>query len=116
MREHAHPHFAAAKAAGTPLWRLSVKPTAPYTDFGGEQMMEWNGALRWLVVGETTDPVQVRAWAKANGGHATLFRAADKSRGAFHPLPQAMQALHRRLKATFDPMGILNRGRLYPDF
>ena len=31
-------------------------------------------------------------------------------------LPPTMHALHRRLKSTFDPAGILNRGRLYPDF
>jgi glycolate oxidase FAD binding subunit len=116
VREQTHGHFAAVNAAGTPLWRLSVKATAPYMDLGGEQMIEWSGALRWLVAGAGTDPVTLRAWAKANGGHATLFRATDKSAGAFHPLPDALHALHRKLKATFDPTGILNHGRLYPDF
>ena len=113
VREQTHPFFAGASA---PLWRLSVKPTAPVADLSGEQLIEWGGALRWLVAGEGTDPAKVREWAKANGGHATLFRAGDKSAGAFHPLPPSMHALHRRLKATFDPAGILNRGRLYPDF
>ena len=80
--------FRAARAAGAPLWRLSVKASAPYADLGGEQMIEWSGALRWLVAGERTDPARVRAWAAAHGGHATLFRAADKSAGAFHPLPR----------------------------
>ena len=79
-------------------------------------MIEWSGALRWLVAGERTDPARVRAFARGNGGHATLFRAADKTVGAFHPLPATLHALHRRLKAVFDPAGILNRGRLYPDF
>ena len=116
VREHTHPHFAAASAEGAPLWRLSVKATAPHLDFGGEQLMEWSGALRWLIAGPRTDPAKVRAWAHAHGGHATLFRAPDKSPGAFHPLPPTMHALHRRLKSTFDPAGILNRGRLYPDF
>ena len=72
--------------------------------------------MRWLAAGEHTDPARVRAWAEGNGGHATLFRATDKSVGAFHPLPETVHALHRRLKAAFDPAGILNRGRLYPDF
>ena len=116
IREQTHAFFAAARAAGAPLWRLSVKATAPYTDLGGEQMIEWSGALRWLVAGERTDPTQVRIWARDNGGHATLFRASDKSVGAFHPLPDALHALHRRLKASFDPADILNRGRLYADF
>jgi glycolate dehydrogenase FAD-binding subunit len=58
----------------------------------------------------------VRAYARENGGHATLFRAAgtDKAVGAFHPLPDTLLALHRRLKGVFDPDGILNPGRLYP--
>jgi glycolate oxidase FAD binding subunit len=98
------------------LWRLSVKPTAPYRDLGGEQLIEWGGALRWLAADTRTEADEVRAWAHGNGGHATLFRAANKSAGAFHPLPEALHQLHRRLKTTFDPAGILNRGRLYPDF
>jgi glycolate oxidase FAD binding subunit len=59
------------------------------------------------------DSAALRAWAHDHGGHATLFRAADKSAGAFHPLSPTMLGLHRRLKAVFDPFGILNPGRLY---
>ncbi len=116
IREQTHAYFAAARAVAAPLWRLSVKATAPYRDLGGEQLIEWSGALRWLVAGARTEPAQVREWARDHGGHATLFRAVDKSVGAFHPLPETLHALHRRLKATFDPAGILNRGRLYADF
>ena len=112
IREQTEAYFAAARADGAPLWRLSVKPTAPYQDLGGEQLVEWSGALRWLVADERTETAKVRDWARDQGGHATLFRAADKSAGAFHPLPDTLHALHRRLKATFDPAGILNRGRL----
>jgi len=116
IREQTDAWFADARAAGAPLWRLSVKASAPHVDLGGEQLIEWSGALRWLVADERADPVRVRAFARDNGGHATLFRAADKSVGAFHPLPATLHELHRRLKAVFDPAGILNPGRLYPDF
>ena len=116
VRDHTHSHFVTAVERAAPLWRLSVKATAPYRDLGGEQLIEWGGALRWLAASARTDAAEVRAWARGNGGHATLFRATDKSVGAFHPLPEAIHQLHRRLKTTFDPVGILNRGRLYPDF
>jgi glycolate oxidase FAD binding subunit len=116
IREQTDAFFAAPRAGGASLWRLSVKATAPCQDLGGEQMIEWSGALRWLVAGVRTEPAKVRDWARDHGGHATLFRATDKSAGAFHPLPDTLHALHRRLKATFDPAGILNRGRLYSDF
>jgi len=58
----------------------------------------------------------VRAAATAAGGHATLFRGGDKSGGVFAPLAPALARLHRGLKAAFDPAGIFNPGRLYPDF
>ena len=54
--------------------------------------------------------------AKAAGGHATRFRGGDRSAGTFHPLSAQLMKLHRRLKHTFDPAGILNPGRMYPDF
>jgi glycolate oxidase FAD binding subunit len=115
VREQTQPFFVAARTSGAPLWRLSVKSTAPFTDLGGDQLIEWGGALRWLAAGGRTDAAKVRAWAEANGGHATLYRAADKAPGAFHPLPETLHALHRRLKATFDPAGVLNPGRMYAD-
>ena len=85
-------------------------------DLGGEQLIEWSGGLRWLLATDRTDPARVRSWAGNRGGHATLFRATDKTPGVFHPLPDAMLGLHRRLKAQFDPANILNPGRLYAEF
>ena len=35
--------------------------------------------------------------------------------GVFAPLAPAVAAIHRRLKAGFDPSGIFNPGRMYPD-
>jgi glycolate oxidase FAD binding subunit len=116
IREHAHPFFSEARAADASIWRLSVKPTAPHADLGGEQLIEWGGALRWLVAGARTEPSKLRAWSQSHGGHATLFASADKSAGVFQPLAPAMLAIHQRLKATFDPHGILNPGRMYASF
>lgn len=115
VREHTHSFFAAAARDRRPLWRLSVKSTAPYTDLAGDQLIEWGGALRWLAAGERADPQKLRAWAAAQGGHATLFRATKKERDVFHPLDATMAALHARLKAVFDPHGIMNPGRLLPE-
>lgn len=110
VRDHTHESFHGAQA----LWRLSLKPTTPPLECAGAQLVEWNGALRWLA--EDADPARLRDAAARAGGHATLFRGGDKHAGVFHPHPPAMHKLHQRLKATFDPHGILNRGRLYPDF
>lgn len=115
VRDQRHPFFAEALAAGAPLWRLSVRSTAPHADLGGDQLVEWGGALRWLAAGPRIEAAKLRAWAQANGGHATLFRGGDRSAGVFHPLAPAVLALHRRLKAAFDPCAILNPGRLVRD-
>ena len=110
VRDQRHPFF--ASAARTALWRLSVGSTAPYTDLGGEQLIEWGGALRWLAATPRTEAAKVRAWAAAHGGHATVFRALVKPADTFAPLPPVLAGLHKRLKATFDPHGILNPGRM----
>jgi glycolate oxidase FAD binding subunit len=83
----------------------------------GPQFIEWSGAQRWL---KTSLPASVvRQRATALGGHATAFRLHDRSYAstpdAFTPLAPALLAIHRRLKAEFDPAGILNPGRLYPE-
>ena len=110
VRDHADPFF----AGDEPLWRVSVPPTAPALGLPGEQLVEWGGALRWLRT--RTDARTVRGVATKAGGQATLFRNGDKSAGVFHPLSAPVANIHRRLKAQFDPAGILNRGRMYPDF
>ncbi len=46
------------------------------------------------------------------GGHVTLFKGATDT-GVFHPLPESLLAIHRRLKQAFDPQGIFNPGRMY---
>jgi len=115
VRDHAHPFFVAAQREDKALWRLSVKSTAPHADLEGEQLIEWGGALRWLVTAKDADRAPIRVWAKSSGGHATLFRGGNRS-GVFTPLDATIATLHKRLKATFDPHGIVNRGRLYADF
>jgi glycolate oxidase FAD binding subunit len=105
VREQTHPFFAGSAA----LWRLSVPSITP--PLGGAPLIEWGGALRWA----RGDGKELRDVAKRAGGHATLFRAADKSAGAFQPLDPVVMRLHRELKSAFDPAGILNPGRLYAE-
>jgi glycolate oxidase FAD binding subunit len=93
--------------------REQIKPTAVPLGLPGNQLIEWSGALRWLKSG--ADAKTIRDAAIRAGGHATLFRGGDKPDGAFQPLAPALMKLHRNLKRTFDPAGIFNPGRLYPD-
>ena len=109
VREQSHPFFA---GPGN-LWRLAVPSTTPPLDLAGEPLLEWSGGLRWLKT--QADASIVREAARRAGGHATLFRGPDKSAGAFAPLEPVQARLHRELKAAFDPAGILNPGRLYPE-
>jgi glycolate dehydrogenase FAD-binding subunit len=104
LREHAHPFF----SGSAPLWRAAVPSACPPLGLPGATLIEWGGALRWIRAHDARDVA-----AKA-GGHATLFRSHDKRQGVFAPLDAVLMGLHRRLKAAFDPAGILNPGRMYP--
>ncbi|CAG1014987.1 glycolate oxidase FAD binding subunit [Burkholderiaceae bacterium] len=115
LRDQRHAFFRLADAelaAGVSLWRLSVPDTAPPIALRGEQFIEWGGAQRWWRSGEPAE--RVRAAAEQAGGHATLFRAADRSAGAFAPLAPPLLRIHRGLKQAFDPAGVFNPDRLYP--
>ena len=113
LREQQNQFF----AGETALWRLSLPSVTPALALPGEQLIEWGGSLRWLKSG--ADPAGIRDTAARAGGHATLFRGSPEMKlgaGVFQPLPPALLALHRRLKQSFDPQGIFNPGRMYPDY
>ncbi|MDQ2696038.1 MAG: glycolate oxidase subunit GlcE [Pseudomonadota bacterium] len=110
IRDQTHGFFADA----APLWRLSLPGAAPPLDLPGRWLLDWGGAQRWLVSDAPADAI--RRQAAAAGGHATLFRGGDRRGQVLHPLSPGLLALHRRLKQSFDPEGIFNPGRLYPDF
>ena len=108
LREQTLPFFT---ATGEALWRVSVPPGAGTMRIGGDVLVDWGGALRWLRTDAPAD--EVRTAAGRAGGHATLFRGGDRTCEVFHPLPPAVRRLHERLKAAFDPCGIFNPGRMY---
>jgi glycolate oxidase FAD binding subunit len=113
VREQHHVFF---EQPGGGLWRASVRSTAPQLAAGRDTLIEWGGALRWFRAGDPESGLALRAWARDNGGHGTLFRGGDKSVGAFQPLPGPMLALHQRLKAALDPVGVFNPRRMYAAF
>jgi glycolate oxidase FAD binding subunit len=112
LREQTHAFFMGVAV----LWRIAVPSTSAVLDLPGAQLIEWGGAQRWLRAGHAA---AIRAAAEQAGGHATLFRADDAQKmkvGAFAPLSAPLARIHRDLKRAFDPQGVFNPGRMYPEF
>jgi len=109
IREQTDPYF----QDDEPLWRLAVPSATPPLGLGSRLLVEWGGGLRWLKT--RADARTIRERVSRAGGHATLFRGGDKAVGVFQPLAPAAATIHGRLKAEFDPHGVLNRGRMYAD-
>ena len=110
--------------AAAPLFRRTGHATVarvrtlhrpPASGWRTVDRMGWRVALALRDKRRRTDAA-VRAWAAENGGHATLFRGADKSEGVFQPLPAPMLMLHQRLKSALDPVGVFNPRRMYAAF
>ncbi len=82
---------------------------------------DWCGGLVWLCLEAAPDAhaIAVRAAVDRFGGHATLIRAADETRAnvdVFHPQPAPLAALTRRVKESFDPAHVLERGRMRAEY
>jgi len=116
VRDQRHLFFAGDDPGERPLWRLALPSTAPPLALPGSTLIEWGGAQRWLRSEASAEAI--RAQAKQAGGHATLFRGGSerlRAAGAFTPLAAPLAAIHRRLKAEFDPAHLFNPGRMYPE-
>ena len=112
------PWFTDGFARGDDLWRLSVPQTTEPLNVG-TSMIDWLGGQRWVwaPAGDVQMAQQLRARAKAAGGSATLFAAAQahtkKSLAVFDPLMPPLDKIHQRLKAEFDPANIFGRNCLH---
>jgi glycolate oxidase FAD binding subunit len=118
--------FAANGPAGTrEVWRLSTAPTRGaeaarvlVAEGGAEIFYDWAGGLVWAAVPASDDAGAslIRATVANVGGHATLIRAPAAVRAkleVFTPEAAAVAALTERVRAGFDPQGVLNAGRMW---
>lgn len=108
LKQQTHPFFNDSNN----LWRISVPPTTPLFAENVDQLIEWNGALRWMKHDDDMFDI-----AAQYGGHATRYQPGEtiSSDDIFQPLAPHMLALQCRVKQSFDPDNILNPGRLYRD-
>ena len=95
------------------VWCLSIPHAGPMPDLGGERLIDWAGSQVWLA--SDAPAAEVRAACAQVGGHATLVRGALQGEEVFTPLAPPLLALHKRIKAAFDPAGVFNPGRMYED-
>ena len=112
--------------ADYPIWRLSVPPArgaavaaAIRSAIDAEVVYDWGGGLVWVVADAAPDAGQpvIRSAVAASGGHALLVRATPDQRASldvFQPQADGLAGLTRRVKESFDPHRVLNRGRMYP--
>ena len=117
--------FAAGGARGLwPVWRI-VCPPASGGALGqalargseGDVIYDWGGGLIWAAVPPRPDALAgpIRREVEAAGGHATLIRVPEEVRRnveVFHPQAAGVAALGQRVRHSFDPKIILNRGRM----
>lgn len=121
VRDHTHPFFREAYTAATQdkktLWRISVADFAPSLGLSGSWLYEWGGGQRWLLSSVSSD--EVYRVVQASDGHAMRYSADPNPEGntepAFQPLTGGMQRLQSRLRDSFDPLRLFNRGRFHPE-
>jgi len=107
------------------IWKLSCAPTtAPAIVAAMTQIhdlsyfADWAGGLVWLSgpSGAEFGNDLRDVLATHGGGFAQLICDRGNSKAVvppFQPLPPAKAALTKRVKAAFDPLGVLNFGRMH---
>ncbi|MCB8838438.1 glycolate oxidase subunit GlcE [Aurantimonas sp. VKM B-3413] len=107
-----------------PVWRLSTTPTRGHEivmslrmEAAIDAFYDWQGGLVWLKMeaGEPEADLVRAALRRFGGGHATLVRASESVRAGadvFQPQEPALAGLSKRLKAQFDPKGVLDPGKM----
>ncbi|MBL0943865.1 MAG: glycolate oxidase subunit GlcE [Hydrogenophaga sp.] len=107
-RDHRLPFLAQAPSPAHGLWRVSVPQTTGPLLAAWPQLIEWQGAQRWLWAPPEAER-EIRDAARAAGGHAQLFRqpatGAAGVRRFDTPAP-ALQTVMQRLRSAFDPHGV----------
>lgn len=115
----------AAEVSSEAVWRISTAPTRGHVLTGlvarslpCRWFYDWGGGLVWLACAPEGDAgaTIVRAALGETGGHATLVRAPAEIRAAvdvFQPTSEPVRRLTAGIKASLDPAGIFNPGRMY---
>lgn len=107
----------------TDVWRLFVPPSIAYEAIVESEApfwyADWAGESLWLALPASRDIAErLRNVTSRFGGHAMLMRANENARArleTFEPEPPARAALSQAVKAAFDPLRILNPGRMYEE-
>jgi len=92
------------------LWRCSHQSNTEFYGDDQQQLIEWNGALRWI-----NSDAELHKTAAQHNGHATYYPLNSSAENLFQPLPDGLLKLHQQLKHAFDPYKLLNPARLYTD-
>lgn len=109
-------------ATATDVWRIAVPPSesviTAHALAGTQWVADWAGGLFWAGLSQTdaVAAARLRHIAARSNGSATLLRASAATRATipvFPPDPQARAALTRSVKAAFDPLCLLNPGRMF---
>lgn len=102
---------ASTKHADMPLWRFSVNSAASIPSLDEYSIIDWGGSQRWFS-GEQ-DKLYMESLAASAGGQVSVYAGGDRCAEVMHTTPDALQVIQKRIKASFDPDGIFNPGRLY---
>lgn len=106
------------------IWKVSCAPADAARVVGAleprlrvRMIIDWAGGLVW-VAGSSPQigPALRKAVAGLDSGFAMLVRDVGATRekiAPFEPLAAGMFALHKRVKSSFDPLGVLNFERMH---